>query len=211
MTRIIEKVTAFITRKTESGHMLLLFEHPYAGIQIPAGTVEPSENPEQAVIREVFEETGLTITSRPTILGCAETQLPIDQAIILAPATVYARPDTGSFDWIEIRSAVQVSVLRKADGFSQISYTEYDQIPEPQYRSMQITGWVPDQFLARTRIRHFFHLEYAGVVEPSWEVLSDHHTFKLFWAPWDDLPDIIPPQDQWLAYLAQSLSGNCPG
>ncbi|MGH2506252.1 MAG: GNAT family N-acetyltransferase [Ktedonobacteraceae bacterium] len=42
---------------------LLVFSHPHApeaGIQVPAGTVEVGESPEQAVLREAFEETGLT-------------------------------------------------------------------------------------------------------------------------------------------------------
>ena len=32
---------------------------PEAGIQVPAGTIEPGENPRDAVMREASEETGL--------------------------------------------------------------------------------------------------------------------------------------------------------
>ena len=42
---------------------LLVFSHPdfpEAGIQVPAGTIEPGEEPEAAVLREAFEETGLS-------------------------------------------------------------------------------------------------------------------------------------------------------
>ena len=203
MSKVVEKVTAFITKETESGRLLLLLQHPYAGIQIPAGTVEPTESPDIAVIREVFEETGMTILSRPVLLGCEETRLPPDEAIILSPATVYARPDKNSFDWIKICGSVQVKLLRQLSGWKQISYSEYDQVPDPTYISMQITGWVPEEFLAQTRLRHFFHIEVEGDIEPLWEVRSDHHTFRLFWSSWDDLPSIIPPQDNWLQYLAQ--------
>ncbi|MEV3921015.1 NUDIX hydrolase [Actinomadura coerulea] len=45
---------------------LLVFDHfgmPQAGTQIPAGGVHPSEDLEQAVLREVFEETGLHAVS----------------------------------------------------------------------------------------------------------------------------------------------------
>ena len=126
-----------------------------------------------------------------------------DEAIILPPATVYARPDPASFDWIEIRSAVQVKVLRRVEGFTQISYTEHNQVSEPQFISMQITGWVPEEYLAQIRMRHFFHMEYNITTETSWKVFSDHHTFNIFWASYDDLPSIIPPQDEWLSYLAR--------
>lgn len=50
---------AYIT----SGSRLLLFTQPGApdaGIQVPAGTIEPGENPRDAVMREASEETGLT-------------------------------------------------------------------------------------------------------------------------------------------------------
>ena len=38
-TDVVEKVTAFVTRQTADGFDLLLFQHPSAGIQLPAGTV----------------------------------------------------------------------------------------------------------------------------------------------------------------------------
>lgn len=60
----IDKVTAFITRDPgddTSRRELLVFDHsnPLAGTQLPAGTVEPGENPADAVLREAREETGL--------------------------------------------------------------------------------------------------------------------------------------------------------
>ena len=41
----LEKVTAFILHQEHGETELLLFEHPTAGIQIPAGTVEEGEDP----------------------------------------------------------------------------------------------------------------------------------------------------------------------
>ncbi|MEM7335281.1 MAG: hypothetical protein AAF490_24600 [Chloroflexota bacterium] len=49
LTSEILKVTAFITRETVNGRELLVFQHPYAGVQLPAGTVDPNEAPETAV------------------------------------------------------------------------------------------------------------------------------------------------------------------
>jgi 8-oxo-dGTP pyrophosphatase MutT (NUDIX family) len=53
----VEKACAYITR---NGSELLTFEGPgHDGLQIPKGTVEPGENPQEAVYREIVEESGL--------------------------------------------------------------------------------------------------------------------------------------------------------
>ncbi len=56
------KVLAYITRRHLGRRQLLVFDHrdhPDAGTQVPAGTVEPGEPVEQALWREVAEESGL--------------------------------------------------------------------------------------------------------------------------------------------------------
>ncbi len=58
MRKTVHKVVAYIT----DGRQLLVFSHPQfpeAGIQVPAGSVEPGEPTEKAVMREALEETGL--------------------------------------------------------------------------------------------------------------------------------------------------------
>jgi 8-oxo-dGTP pyrophosphatase MutT (NUDIX family) len=63
-----QKVVAYITH----GRRLLVFshpEHPRAGIQVPAGTVEPGEHPDAAVLREAAEETGLPNLTTAYLLG----------------------------------------------------------------------------------------------------------------------------------------------
>jgi 8-oxo-dGTP diphosphatase len=58
-----EKVVAYIVR----GGRVAVFLHEgeanparQSGLQVPAGTCEAGETPECAVLREAFEETGLT-------------------------------------------------------------------------------------------------------------------------------------------------------
>jgi 8-oxo-dGTP pyrophosphatase MutT (NUDIX family) len=55
---LCHKVYAYLTR----GDELLVFRHvdfPEAGIQVPGGTLEASEDPAQGALREASEETGL--------------------------------------------------------------------------------------------------------------------------------------------------------
>ncbi len=57
------KVLAYVTRRIGNDTELLVIDHrdhPDAGTQVPAGTIEPGESPEAAAIRELAEETGLT-------------------------------------------------------------------------------------------------------------------------------------------------------
>jgi 8-oxo-dGTP diphosphatase len=67
-----QRVLCYITR---NGKEVLVFEHteehPGAGIQVPGGGIEEGETPEQAALREAFEETGLRFP-KAVYLGCKE-------------------------------------------------------------------------------------------------------------------------------------------
>jgi 8-oxo-dGTP pyrophosphatase MutT (NUDIX family) len=64
-----EKSLIYVTRSPAE---LLVLEHteeyPDAGVQVPAGGVDPGEGPDQTVERELAEETGLHIDSAPVYL-----------------------------------------------------------------------------------------------------------------------------------------------
>jgi 8-oxo-dGTP pyrophosphatase MutT (NUDIX family) len=208
MGKSIEKVTAFVTRSSPTGFVLLLFEHPTAGIQIPAGTVNHGETPAAAAIREVAEETGLRDVNIVQYLGVSKDRLPNDLKVIAKHTKVYAQPDLTSFDWAYLPPGITVSIERWSEGFAQISYTEFNKVPDPQFVSMSIKGWVPEEVLADSSHRHFYHLEFKGKSKDRWETFADHHLFRPFWAPLNDLPDIIPPQDEWLVYLEKKFNPN---
>lgn len=58
--RVVRKVVGYIVREDK----LLVFTHDdipleVTGVQVPAGTIEADEAPQDAVVREVLEETGL--------------------------------------------------------------------------------------------------------------------------------------------------------
>ena len=57
----------------DSQGRLLVFDHPAdGGMQLPKGTVEPGERPEQAVRRELLEESGIHYTGDLQNLGTME-------------------------------------------------------------------------------------------------------------------------------------------
>jgi len=211
-TATLEKVTVFITRARAAQTELLLFRHPYAGIQLPAGTVEEDEAHADAALREAQEESGLTALSLHHYIGMQETVLPEHRAVVLHATPVFARPDPGSFAWARFPRAHPLECLRAEDGYRQVSYIEYDQFPAQNYITYQITGWVPAETLTRQLRRHFYHLVFTGDSAETWRVPIDHHLFEPFWAPLTHLPPLVEPQQQWLEYVQEQLqyrfSGN---
>lgn len=206
---MIEKVTLFITRPSPTGGQLLLIRHPYAGIQIPAGTVEAGENPASAALREVREETGLTEFCEVQFLAVHEEPLPGGSAIIETTTQVYARPHATSFDWACLPRGITVACLRQQAGFTQVDYHETDALDNPGQISYRITGWVPNHTLTTQRRRSFFLLnaDHAGNAHPDvthWHVSADGHRWELFWAHLADLPPIVPPQHTWIGILLQA-------
>lgn len=69
MTLSINKACPVVLRQSANGIEILAFKHPLAGCQLVKGTVEPGESPEQAAVRELAEESGLTGTVAED-LGC---------------------------------------------------------------------------------------------------------------------------------------------
>ena len=70
---MVRKVWLYILQRRADDVALLVFEHVNvdAGIQIPAGTVEPDEDLQAAARRELFEESGVRVESL-TPLGVFE-------------------------------------------------------------------------------------------------------------------------------------------
>lgn len=203
MEKSIGKVSCFITRKKHNKLELLLIQHPNAGIQIPAGTVEINEDFQQAAMREVVEETGLKEFVSCRSIGKQE-QILEGKYIIFDKAKIYSRPDISSLQWAEIRRGITVLHERSQGNFVQISYKEGDKFPEPNYITYQITGWTEESNLASKVTRQFYHFQSSSQVD-EWEIETDNHHFKLFFSPLDNLPQIVSPQNEWLDYLLNEI------
>jgi 8-oxo-dGTP pyrophosphatase MutT (NUDIX family) len=204
--RVLEKVTVFVTRGPANRRELLLFEHPNAGIQIPAGTVEVDEEPIDAALREAIEETGIGILCSPCLL--AEREEPIADGLcsVLEDTDVYARPDTASASWARLRRGIAVVIERRSGELVQVTYRELDSANEPNYVTCQITGWVPRQVLTEQRRRSFYRIEWADPTPSEWTVNGDVANCRVFWAPMDALPSIVAPQHGWLPVLFEHES-----
>jgi 8-oxo-dGTP pyrophosphatase MutT (NUDIX family) len=207
-SRELLKVTSFILRPSARGGSaeVLLLDHPNAGIQVPAGTVEEGEAPEAAAVREAMEETGLDGFGPPRAAGVMVETLDEPASLMLRPAPVHLRPDARSASWAHLRRGIGVVIERREAGFVQVTYEEFDRVPDPQYVTARITGWVEAAALTQVRRRFFYILPFDAAADAAWTHHADHHDFRLFWAPVDAMPDLISPQDQWVRYLREGLA-----
>ena len=202
---ILHKVAAFITRATASGIELLLLAHPYAGNQLPAGTVEENEDPRAAALREVREETGLVNARVKAYIGYLDEEIPRDKLAVVKSTIVYARPDATSVDWARVPRGNWVRAERAQGDWTQVTYEEPDQYPNANYTTYRITGWAPNDTLTRQQRRHWFHLTTDTEKHDTWTQFSDNHSYRLFWASLAALPEIVYPQKRWVEYVRNTL------
>jgi 8-oxo-dGTP pyrophosphatase MutT (NUDIX family) len=203
--RELQKVTSFVVRP--GPREVLLLRHPFAGIQFPAGAVEPGEAPEAAAVRVALEQTGFEQLGWATPAGVTVEEVVGGGWMVADTTPVFFRPDERSNTWAILRRGVSVTSEREQGGFVQVTYEEVDRMPSPQYLSARITGWVPRAALARVRRRFFFRLPFETATPAAWSVETGRDDWVLFWAPIDRLPALIAPQDQWIPYLTAATGG----
>jgi len=200
---MIEKVTAFIVRKKDNKSQLLVFKHPSAGTQLPAGTVEEKESIETALLREVKEETGLTHLEVIKKLG--ETSQFIDQSEAVLNQTLRC------FSWPAqaakrsgplCKRGLRIQTFERKVGFTHIKYEDYDLNKQPPTLLQELEGWLPNDALTREIQRHFYLLKVTNNTPDEWEIQTDDvHGFHCIWVNMDAIPALIGEQAGWLKQL----------
>jgi 8-oxo-dGTP pyrophosphatase MutT (NUDIX family) len=200
---MIEKISAFILRSIDNEPEILIFEHPKAGIQIPAGTVELNESPEEALYREVFEETGLKAVEIIEKIFQEHQFTSKDEAILLETMRSFGWPaQSAQRKGPLLTRGQRLQVFERKVGFTHIKCMDYDFNKEPAELLEAVEGWIPSEMLTHEVIRHFFTVRVNEDTAPSWSQLSDRGlTFKLRWQALNPEPDLIEPQAEWLKHL----------
>lgn len=215
----VDKVTAFVTRGEGAAREVLVFRHPDACVQFPAGTVEPGEAISAAVIREVAEETGLTavaIVGRLATLP-EPTMSPDHCMITRGPISLRAAPDEKATAvnvplGHRMGRGVTVRRMRNAGGYvveagyAQVGYEEFD-IRGPHDWVLQevFVGWLPLDAITTEVRRHLFHLRPTAPTPDRWTCDGDVPGCRLYWTPLSGDPGLMPWHDRWLADVREQL------
>lgn len=141
-----ENVELTVLCLIQDGNKILLqnrIKDDWKGYTLPGGHVELGESFVDAVIREMKEETGLTINN-PRLVGVK--QFPIDNGryiVLLFKATefegVISSSDEGEVEWIEIDRLSDINVVE--DFHELIKVMNNPDINEFQY-TIEGTDWI---------------------------------------------------------------------
>jgi ADP-ribose pyrophosphatase YjhB (NUDIX family) len=212
----IAKVTAFVTRR-QNDVELLVFQHPTAGMQLPAGTIDEGETPLQAVVREVFEETGLTSLGSVTSLGLISAMGQRSDRMILDTTPFYVEPNVQAETiLILIGTGIETSTLRRgywcelvgdeAD-WSCIAYN-YTSVVDGIRTSRCKLGWVPSHYLAADVTREMFHVPVTAATPDRWIHSCEGdglHGIEVFWTPLNAAVELVESNRRWLEFAREAL------
>ncbi len=194
----VEKVAAFVTRDSRPGDAssreLLVFQHsnPLAGVQIPAGTVKFGESPQDAVLREVAEETGLQpirIVGEPLL-----APLELDEDEWYLDLHAGAREAMTSLDL----ASPNVRVA-KTDGGKVLLQSRLSNGGSHEW-------WASRSMITRDVNRWLFHLVVEENTEDRWERAFDTgEEWSFYWVPVMDDPGLPNKQRKWLELMRPRL------
>lgn len=205
---MLDKVAAFVTRGEGAGRLLLTIDHPNAGWQLPAGTVEEGEEPDTAVRRELHEEANLTNLTLVQKLATFN-QLSSDQRVMCQTTPLQMMPELDAPLLLPIfRRGWYVREVARQNGMVQVCYEERAHHGnQPGEVMLSWEGWVVETAVTATLIRHLYHFRPIGSLPDEWFADPGDHGYapwRLFWQPLVTA-ELVQAQHEWLEMVRDKL------
>jgi ADP-ribose pyrophosphatase YjhB (NUDIX family) len=221
----VHKIAAFVTRREGPERELLVFRHPSAGIQLPAGTVEAGEAIEVAALREVREETGLrdviiiaALATIPEIMAPDGRMVTTRIFLRAEPRETAARVDItlqGNLIISELGRGLTVRQMRDEtgylveNGYAKIGYDLREIRGSHDWVLREtVVGWVPRDTITTDVQRHLFHMRTTGTTPNRWVHQGDVPDCELYWVPLSQGPGLLRGQDTWLLSVLDQLKND---
>ena len=148
------KVMAYVVRREAGGWQLLVFEHagdPQAGVQVPAGTVEPGEPLETALWRELFEESGIWLGANLTDADSKRKTL-LSGEMTFATLVLEAPIDFASLVWTS-RWITPIGVPKRFDTYFFLATIGRDAIASAEnVEAVEVTWISPSDAIEKLQI-----------------------------------------------------------
>jgi 8-oxo-dGTP pyrophosphatase MutT (NUDIX family) len=199
----VRKATAFVTRETANGREVLVFRHPEAGIQLPAGTVEDGESFEDGARREACEESGLCDLILAKQLATLEQCFDGGQRRIVRDVELFDKPD-GIPIGQSFERGIPVLFHEARGDYASVTH---DAANDPYFPYPSISGWVQlDAVQPHRLVRHLFHLTTTTPPPDRWEHIAEGALpFRFFWVNVNAHPQLVAPQQVWWDAVIEQL------
>ena len=175
-------------------------------MQIPSGTVESDETPQNAALRELHEETGIAYGGTPMLLKVLDANLPPDRSFMITSSVIEAQTPNGKYVEFNFRRGLPVRILTRRASSVRVAYEEFDYNQIPPKLTCSYSGIVPTTSCATLLRRHFFHMGFGDYHSrlDSWEHGADGQHWRMEWL---DLSEVVlfGEQDSWFQLTKDTL------
>jgi 8-oxo-dGTP pyrophosphatase MutT (NUDIX family) len=202
---MLRKVSIFAFSSRLHG-WLLVFEHPSAGTQVPAGTVDVEEEVLWGAQRELFEESGLDVDrTRFREVACSRNQLPVNEYVALRDLELTQLVGAARSTYKITRGTRVRKMGEVPGGLAEIVYEERDSTTGAV--TLGAAGRVAEASLGGAIERHHFvvYVDPKECVGPTWEHAADRHVFRYRWVEISTKPELFGEQALWLESVMKHI------
>ena len=157
------------------------------------------EVPSDAVMREVYEETGLTEVELLEDIGIEHCTMRDDERVVLCTIPTRTAPtNTATLVDLHLRRGIYVRELSRANGYAEVAYEDWAIVNGEHQVNQQIKGWIPETAVTSHVERHFYHVRALESPDRPWNCFAEgRYQFHLYWQDIHKATNLLSFQEVW--------------